>query len=445
MFNSYLPPENIDAEESVLGGILLDPEAMGRVVDLIVPEAYYLNSHQKIYQAALTLYADSQPTDLMTVTTWLCDHNLLEEIGGTNKLAQLVDRTVSAVNIDRYATLVMDKYLRRKLIAAGNEVTKFGYDTSEELEIVLEKVQNLIFNATSSKSNQYNTKPLNDWLIESFNQQEQESMGFDTGLLDLDKMVTLERGELIGIAARPSVGKTWMGVWLANYIARKYQQPVVFFSAEMSGVRLTQRFEALESRINLKQIIRRQIPHHCLEDYTQAVGKLAEIIGSTILINDTPGGSLTPVKMRSELTKVLLRARTKNNPNPQLGLVVLDYIQKLGNRAAGNRAQEIGAITGALCDIAKDFNVPVIALMQINRESEKQSNKRPSMSQIKDSGDIEQDCDTIMTLYRDELYHQDTCEQGIMEISVVKNRNGETGFAKVLFDPSCGRFNNLAP
>ncbi len=445
MFNHlhHLPPENVEAEESILGGILLDPQAIGRIVDILVPEAYYVESHRKIYTAALALHNQKQIPDLMTVTTWLCDHRLLDSVGGTPKLAQLVDRTVSAVNIDRYAALVMDKYLRRKLISASHEITELGYDTSVELETVQEKAQNLIFTATSSHSNQYETKPLNDWLVESFNQQELQQKGLDTGLLDLDKMITLERGELTGIAARPSVGKTWMGIWLASHVARKFQQPVVFFSAEMSGVRLTQRFEALESRINLKHIVRRQIPDHRLPDYTTAVGRLSETIGSTIFINDTPGGSLTPVKMRYELTKVLLRLRSSDNPNPQLGLVVLDYIQKLGNRNAGNRAQDVGAIAGALCDQAKDFNVPVVALMQINRESEKQSNKRPSMAQIKDSGDIEQDCDTIVTLYRDEVYRPDTCDQGIMEINVVKNRNGETGTCKVLFDPTCGRFKNL--
>ena len=444
MFNcNHLPPENIEAEESLLGGILLDPDALGRVIDLIAPEAYYINTHKQIYQAALALHAQGKPTDLIAVTTWLRDRKLLDSIGGTNKLAQLLHRTVSAVNVDRYAVLVMDKYLRRQIVSAGHQVTDLGYDTTQELDTVIEKAQNLIFRATSSNNNQYDTQPLNEWLIASFNQQEQNQKGFDTGLLDLDEMITLERGELTGIAARPSVGKTWAGVWFANYIARKYEQPVVFFSAEMSGVRLTQRFEALESGINLKQIVRRQIPSNRIFDYTKAVGKLSETIGSTILINDTPGGSLTPVKMRSELTKTLLRLRSKNNPHPQLGLVVLDYIQKLGNRSAGNRAQEVGAIAGALCDIAKDFNVPVVALMQINRESEKQSNKRPSMAQIKDSGDIEQDCDTIMTLYRDEVYNPDSCDQGIMEINVVKNRNGETGTCKVLFDPSCGHFKNL--
>lgn len=438
-----LPPECIEAEEAILGGILLDPDSMSRVVDLIVPEAYYVESHRKIYTAALTLYNRNQDTDLMTVSTWLADHKLLDSIGGTTKLAQLLNRTVSAANIDRYAALVMNKYLRRKLIVTGHEITELGYDSSIELEALQEKAQNLIFQATASYSSKYETLPLNEWLVESFNQQEQESVAMDTGLLDLDEMITLERGELTGIAARPSVGKTWMGIWLAYHVANERKQPVVFFSAEMSGVRLAQRFEAIESGVNLKQIVRRQIPNHLLENYVQAVTQLSEKIGTTIFINDTPGGSLTPAKMRSELTKTLLKLRSKNNPNPQLGLVVLDYIQKLGNRAAGNRAQEVGAIAGAMSDIAKDFNVPVVALMQINRESEKQSNKRPSMAQIKDSGDIEQDCDTILTLYRDEVYNPDTPDVGIMEISVVKNRNGETGTCKVLFDPTCGRFKNL--
>jgi replicative DNA helicase len=438
-----LPPESIEAEESILGGILLDPQALGRIVDQIVPEAYYLDTHRQIYQAALALYGQGKPTDLMNVMNWLSDRGKLERVGGSLKLVQLLDRTVSAVNIDRYAELVMNKYWRRKLIGAGIEISELGYDTFSELDAVQEKAQNLIFQAISSPQNQCATKPLNDWLVESFSEQDKQTHGFDTGLCDLDEMITLERGELTGIAARPSVGKTWMGIWLANHVAWKFQQPVIFFSAEMSGVRLTQRFEALESGINLKNIVRRQIPVNLIESYVQAVERLAETIGNTILINDTPGGSLTPARMRSELTKTLLKLRTKDNPNPQLGLVVLDYIQKLGNRNAGNRAQDVGAIAGALCDIAKDFNVPVVALMQINRESEKQNNKRPSMAQIKDSGDIEQDCDTIITLYRDEVYHPDTPDRGVMEITVAKNRNGETGTCKVLFEPASGQFKNL--
>ena len=381
----------------------------------------------------------------MTVSTWLNDRGLLEKVGGISKLTQLVNRTVSAVNIDRYGSLVMDKYLRRRLIAVSHQISEIGYDTSVELPIVLEMAEKILFEVTNHQTEQLTaTRSLGEWLIDSFNALEQQSnLGLSTGLIDLDKLISLQKQDLIVIAARASMGKTWMGCYLADYFARVHQQPVIFFSAEMSGILLTHRFEALESGVDLARLVKQQFNQEEVEVYVKAVETLSELIGQTLFINDTSASGLTPARIRSELRRVQMRLRTTENPNPQLGLVVLDYIQKLGNRNTGNRAQEIGAIAGACKDIAKDFNVPFVALAQINRTTELQTNKRPSMAQIKDSGDIEQDADTILLLYRDEYYNRDTPNRGIMEIIVGKNRNGPTGMCKVLFEPSTGRFKNL--
>ncbi|BAZ46965.1 replicative DNA helicase (plasmid) [Chondrocystis sp. NIES-4102] len=240
----------------------------------------------------------------------------------------------------------------------------------------------------------------------------------------------LIKQDLIIIAARASMGKTWLACHLANYIATEQQKPVVFFSAEMSLEQLTKRFLSMHTSIDSHRLMHNQIYEDEYDVLVSGLTKLAEL---PIIIDDTPASQLTPALVRS----VLRRIRSDKG---ELGLVVLDYIQKLGDRGAGNRAQAIGKYSGAFKDIAKEFNVPFVALAQINRGVESQSNKRPLMSDIKDSGDIEQDMDLGLLLYRDEYYNSDTENAGVMEIIVGKNRNGSTGTCRVDFDPSVGKF-----
>jgi replicative DNA helicase len=370
----------------------------------------------------------------MSVTTWLADHKQLEKVGGQSKLAQLVDRTVSAVNIDRYAELILDKYQRRELVAAANEVIILAEDTSTELETVLEHSEQKIFDATKYQSDRFEPESIGDCLIAAFHQLEGgETSGISTGLLDLDGLTGgLIRQDLIVIAARASMGKTWLACHLANQLACG-RMPVVFFSAEMSKSQLTKRFLAMQSLIDSQRLIQNKIYKSEWEALSRAVGSLADL---PILIDDTPAGLQNPSRMRSVLRRI-------QSEQGSLGLVVLDYIQKLGNRAAGNRAQAIGSFSGAFKDIAKEFDVPFVCLAQINRGVEGQTNKRPSMADIKDSGDIEQDMDVGLLLFREEYYNPDTPDKGIMEIAVAKNRNGPTGVCKVLFNPSVGQFRNL--
>jgi replicative DNA helicase len=427
--------QNIDAEEGVLGGILLDPSAISIVANILPPSAFFITAHQRIYQAALVLHHKNKPTDLMSVTTWLADHELLEKIGGQFKLAQLVDRTVSAVNIDRYAELILDKYQRRQLIAAANEVITLAEDTSTELETVLEHSEQKIFGATKHQSDRFEPESIGECLIAAFHQLEGgETSGISTGLLDLDGLTGgLIRQDLIVIAARASMGKTWLACHLANHLALE-GMPVVFFSAEMSKSQLTKRFLAMHSGIDSSRLIQNKIYKSEWDVLTKAVGTIAEL---PIIIDDTPATAQTPSRMRS----VLRRLQSERG---QLGLVVLDYIQKLGNRAAGNRAQVIGSFSGAFKDMAKEFDVPFVCLAQINRGVEGQTNKRPTMADIKDSGDIEQDMDLGLLLYREEYYNPDTPDKGVMEVAVAKNRNGPTGVCKVLFNPTLGQFRNIA-
>lgn len=427
-------PHHIEAEENILGGILLDPSAMSRVVDLLTPESFYIEAHGIIYRAAAELYHQDKPTDFLSLGAWLSDRKLIKKVGGQTKLVQLLDRTVSAVNIDHLASLVADKQKRRQLIAVGQDLVKLGQDPVTELESIFDQSEEKIFKLTANKHEQFKPTTIGDCLATVFqNISEGSSPAYPTGLADLDGLIGgLVKQDLIIVAARASMGKTWLACHLANQIATTLNQPVVFFSAEMSKEQLTKRLLSMHTGIDSHRLIHNQVYSDEYEALVKALGVLTEL---PIIIDDTPASALTPTKIRSVLRQI-------RHERGELGLVVLDYIQKLGDRAAGNRAQVVGKFSGAFKDIAKEFDVPFVALAQINRGVESQSNKRPGMADIKDSGDIEQDMDLGLLLYRDEYYNADSLDRGVMEIIVGKNRNGSVGTCKVRFDPSVGIFSN---
>jgi replicative DNA helicase len=429
-----LPPLNIEVEENILGGILLDSNAIIRVIDLLNPDAFYIESHRIIYQAVLDLYEQQKPTDILAVSNWLKDHKLLKKVGGEAKLVQLLERTVSAVNIDHLAHLVREKYQRRQLIATSESIAALAHDTTCQIESVLEQAEEKIFNVSTNKVDRFKPETIERCLIDVFHQLNEDSPNlYPTGLRDLDGMLGgMVKQDLIVIAARASMGKTWLGCYLANYLAITQQQPVVFFSAEMSKSQLTKRFLAMHSGIDSQRLIRNEVYE---DEYESLVTGLESLKKLPIVIDDTPASVQNPSRMRSVLRRVKLERGA-------LGLVVMDYIQKLGDRAAGNRAQVVGKFSGAFKDIAKELDVPFVALAQINRGVESQSNKRPSMADIKDSGDIEQDMDVGLLLYRDEYYDAQTDTRGVMEINVAKNRNGATGTCQVMFEPTVGRFSD---
>ncbi|HEY9725994.1 MAG TPA: replicative DNA helicase [Chroococcales cyanobacterium] len=435
-FSNSLPPQNVDAEESILGGILLDPEAMGRVADLLRPEAFYINAHKNIYKAALALHTQGKPTDLMSVTTWLYDHELLEDVGGTSKLAQLVERTVSAVNVDRYAALVMDKYLRRQLIQAGNEIVQLGYETATELETVLDQSEQKIFGLTQKRPQQGLT-PISDTLIQAFQEIETRNQdvalpGIPTEFYDLDAMTGgFQPSDLIVIAGRPSMGKTSFALAIARNIADKL--PVAVFSLEMSKEQLVQRLLASEAEIESNYLRTGRIAANQWEKLSYALGALSEL---PIYIDDTANQSV--MQMRSQVR------RLQAEQSGKLGLVLIDYLQLMEGSGSENRVQELSRITRGLKGLARELGVPVIALSQLSRGVEARTNKRPMMSDLRESGSIEQDSDLIIMLYRDEYYNENTPDRGIAEIIITKHRNGPTGVVKLLFDPQFTRFRNLA-
>ena len=433
-----LPPQNVEAEESILGGILLDPEAIGRVADLLRPETFYLSAHQEIYRAALNLHAQGSPTDLMCVTAWLQDHDQLDKVGGQGKLAQLVDRTVSAINIDQYAALIKDKFLRRQLIKGATEVMQLAYDTSKTLETVLDEAEQQIFDVTQDRVRQ-GLVATEDILASTFADLEQRSLGqvlpgLSCNFYDLDAMTQgFQRSDLIILAARPAMGKTALALQIARQICEIHNLGVAIFSLEMSKEQLVQRMLAGEAGIDSNYLRAGRINQAQWEPLSRAIGKLSQL---SIYIDDSPNPSIT--ELRSN-------ARRLQSEHPEgLGLIVLDYIQLMGGEATDGRVQEISKITRALKGLARELNVPVVALSQLSRGVESRTNKRPLMSDLRESGSIEQDADLIVLLYRDDYYDPDSAERGICELNIAKHRNGPVGTVKLLFEPKLTRFFNLA-
>lgn len=435
--SSYsLPPQNVDAEESILGGILLDPEAMGRVADRLVPESFYISSHQTIYRAAETLNLEGKPIDIMTVTVWLQDRGLLDTIGGTAKLAQLVDRTVSAVNIDRYADLVRDKYLRRQLITAGHEIVDLAFDTSQDLEIILDKSEQKIFSLTEERPQQGLT-PISKSVVQAFKdiqelQQSTELPGHHSGFYDLDAMTSgFQRSDLIILAGRPSMGKTAFGLSIAANIAKEHNLPVAIFSLEMSKEQLAQRLIASEAQIESNRLRSGRISQADMEPLLTALETLSTL---PIFIDDSSNTSV--MQMRSE-------ARRLQAEQGKLGLILLDYLQ-LMEGSSDNRVQELSRMTRSLKLLARELNVPTIVLSQLSRGVEQRNNKRPMMSDLRESGSIEQDADLVIMLYRDSYYNPDSPDRDIAEVIIAKHRNGPTGTVKLLFRPELTKFLNIA-
>ena len=427
--------QNIEAEEAVLGGILVDPEAIGRVAETLQPESFSLRSHQKIYKAALTLHSQGITPDMMTVTTWLSDQKLLEQVGGQLKIVQLLESTVSAVNIDQYGLLVSDKQTRRKLIESAHKIIELAEDTSQELETVIQKSEQQIANISQGKSQQ-DLVSIGETLIDTFQDIEDRSTGatppgVPCGFYDLDAMTGgFQRSDLIIVAGRPSMGKTALAVQFGFKIAKK-GLPVAVFSLEMSKGQLVQRLLAGEAKIESTRLRSGNIQQDEWESLTDAISKLAEL---PLHISDTMSTSVSEMKAKAK--------KLKAENGGKLGLILIDYIQ-LMEGSTDNRAQDLSKITRALKEMARDLNVPVVALSQLNRSVESRTNKRPMLSDLKESGSIEQDADLVMMIYRDNYYNPNSSEGDVAEVILAKHRNGPTGTVKLLFDPQFTQFKNL--
>ncbi len=432
-----LPPQNIEAEEIILGSVLFDPNAMGKIIDILPLEAFYVNAHRQIYEAARNLYFQGQPIDLMTVNTWLNDHGLLDKIGGTPKIVSLLDRTISSANIERYVPLITEKYIRRLLISKAQEIQELGYDTTKDLDSVLDEAEQKIFSLTQARI-QEGLIPISKTLIETFteiqNFQDKVALpGISTEFYDLDAMTGgLQRSDLIIIAGRPSMGKTSFALNIASNIAHKHDLAVAIFSLEMSRDQLVMRLLSSEARLESSRLKSGRITEQEMEPLMAAMSVLSEL---PIYIDDT--GSLTVMQMRSEVRR--LQAEKKG----KLGLILLDYLQLMQGSTSDNRVQELSRITRSLKGLAREVNAPIIALSQLSRAVEQRTNKRPMLSDLRESGAIEQDADLVMMLYRDEYYHPDSVDQGVAEVIIAKHRNGPTGQVKLLFRPELTQFLNM--
>ncbi|MBW4642605.1 MAG: replicative DNA helicase [Goleter apudmare HA4340-LM2] len=438
--SNRLPPQSIEAEEAILGGIMLDSEAMSRISDRLIADAFYIAAHKDIYQAAYRLYTQGRPTDLLCLTNWLADNGKLFSIGGRNKLATLIDRTVSAINIDALADLVMEKYQRRQLIKAGSEIVHLGFQTETDLPIVLDKAEQKVYRITSERS-AADLVHICDSLADAFTEIEARHAGnaspaLSTGFYDLDSLLGggFRRRRLYVLAARPGVGKSALAGNIALNVAQLSRLPVAIFSLEMSEDEYVQRFLSSESGIENSFLKTGRVSNNQWEPLSQAISCLSDL---PIFINDHSCPTLTEI--RSQVRRVSSRSGG-------VGLVVVDYLQLMAEATDFrlNMAQRVGEISRGLKKLAKDLDVPVLALSQLNREVEHRHDKRPVLSDLKDSGSVEQDSDVVIMLYRDEIHNPDTPDRGISEFIVRKQRNGPTGTVKLLFDHQFTKFKNLS-
>ncbi|BAZ50287.1 replicative DNA helicase DnaB [Nostoc sp. NIES-4103] len=435
-----LPPQSIEAEEAILGGIMLDPNAMSRISDRLVVDAFYINAHKDIYQAAQRLYSQGLPTDLLCITNWLFNNGLLFRVGGRSKLATLVDRTVSAVNIDALADLVMEKYQRRQLILAGTEIIKLGYAIETELPIVLDQAEQKVY-GIASQHNAADLIHISDSLADAFTEIEARHAGtaspaVSTGFYDLDSLLGggFRKGRLYVLAARPSVGKSALAGNLALNVAQTSRLPVCIFSLEMSTDEYVQRFLSSESGIENNFLETGRVSNSQWQPLSQAIASVSEL---PIFINDNSCPSLTEI--RSQVRRV-------SSHYGGVGLVVVDYLQLMaeGADSRANMTERVGEISRGLKKLAKDLNVPVLALSQLSREVEHRNDKRPILSDLRSSGAVEQDSDVVIMLYREEMHNSDTPDRGIAELIIRKQRNGPTGTVKLLFDHQFTKFKNLS-
>ena len=434
MQTEKITPVQLDCEEAILGSLLLDPDRIYDLIHRLPEEAFYHSAHRKIYAAAVSLTKKDRMCDFINVSDWLNSREELDDVGGTARLAQLMNRTVSATNLDRYCNLVLEKYTRRRMIDSGNSIADLGYDQTIELDKALEKAEETLFKIIPTEYDDFEPEAAAITMHEAFNDMDSAvSKGISTQILDLDRKIGgLKNKNLYIVAARASMGKTWFACNIAKAVAEQ-GKTVVFFSAEMSKKEISTRLLAMKSGVNSNKFTNGESTE---EDKNAVAAILKEMTELPVILDDSPARLLSPSVMRSKLRKIALK---RSKPD----LIILDYIQKLGSRSAVNRAQVVGEIAGELKDLAKEFDVPVLCLAQINRGVEQRQDKHPMMSDLKDSGDIEQDADVIITLYRDEYYHPDSLDRGLMEINVAKNRNGEVGVCKCLFDPALGTLKNL--
>jgi replicative DNA helicase len=438
-----VPPHSLQAEQAVLGGLMLDNSAWDTVADTVSEEDFYRRDHRLIFRAIAQLAEKNNPLDAVTLSEWLEQNRLLDDVGGLTALGRLAQNTPSAANIKAYAEIVRENSVMRQLIEVGNRIASSGFmPEGRDSGALLDHAEKLVFEiAEQGKRGKRGFTNIRTLLatavdrIDMLSQQEDHITGVSTGFADLDNMTAgLQPADLIIVAGRPSMGKTTLAVNFAENAAIKNQVPVGIFSMEMPGEHLALRMMSSLGHIDQHKIRTGKLDD---DDWPRLTSAVSLLDSAPIFIDDTP--ALTPVELRA-------RARRLKREH-DLGLIVIDYLQLMQGSGASreNRATEISEISRNLKALAKELNVPVIALSQLNRSLEQRTDRRPVMSDLRESGAIEQDADVIIFIYRDEVYHEDSPHKGLAEIIIGKQRNGPIGKVTLTFRGQFTRFENHAP
>ncbi len=419
-----LPPHSLQAEQAVLGGLMLDNKAWDTIADEVSEEDFYRRDHRLIFRAIAQLAEQGSPLDAVTLSEWLDQHALLDDVGGLSALGLLAQNTPSAANIKAYAAIVRENSVMRQLIDVGNQIANSAYETEgRDSSALLDNAEKLVFDiAEQGKRGKRGFRNIRGLLaaavdrIDMLFQQDDAITGVSTGFADLDNMTAgLQPADLIIVAGRPSMGKTTLAVNFAENAAIKNQVPVAIFSMEMPGEHLALRMMSSLGHIDQHKIRTGKLDD---DDWPRLTSAVSLLDSAPIFIDDTP--ALTPIELRA-------RARRLKREH-DLGLIVIDYLQLMQvSNTRENRATEISEISRNLKALAKELEVPVIALSQLNRSLESRTDRRPVMSDLRESGAIEQDADVIMFIYRDEVYNEESPQKGLAEIIIGKQRNGPIG------------------
>ena len=433
-----VPPNNIEAEEALLGSLLIDTDAIFDVAAFLRAEAFYLEKNRWVYQAVLDLNSDHKPVDLITLSDELRHREQLDELGGEAYLIGLINLVPTSVNARSYGRIVEAAALRRRMIKAASTIANLAYEEDEDITVVIDRAEQSLFSVSEERltrdlvpvreiSSSYLAR------IEELHARGDDVIGVPTSFNDLDRLLGgLNKSDLIIIAARPGMGKTALQLAIGQAAARRFDKRVAMFSLEMSGEQLVQRMIAAETRIDSQRLRRGDLQESEWPIFYEAVGRLSM---TQIFIDDTP--SITPMQLRTKCRRLYAEHG--------IDLIMVDYLQLMQvERMTNNRVQEISEISRALKGLARELDVPVVANSQLSRAVEQRQDKRPQLSDLRDSGSIEQDADVVMFIYRDEYYNPDTSERpNIAEINIAKHRNGPTAVVDLYWHGQLATFRNL--
>lgn len=432
-----LLPQAVEAEEAVLGAILVNPTSLGRIVETLKPESFYKPAHKVIYAAVLDLFRKNEPIDIVTVSEHLRNKEELDLAGGRSYINDLALNVVTTANVEFYAKIIQEKEIKRALINAGSEIVSMSYD-NDDTDAVLDNAQKLIFNIAAQKDTS-DLVGIQDLVVASYEQIEQrfnnkdDLVGVTTGFYDLDAITSgLQKSDLIILAARPSMGKTAFALNLAQNVAMKGKKGVAIFSLEMPKQQLVKRMLCSEAEVDASRVTSGNLQPKDWEKLVEAMTRLSD---ARIYIDDTSG--VTSIDIKAKCRRLMMEEK-------ELGLIVIDYLQLMeGGGNPNDRNQQISAISRSLKGLARELDVPIIALSQLSRGVESRPDKRPMMSDLRDSGAIEQDADIVMFIYRDEYYNRDDVNnKGKAEVILAKHRNGAVGTIELLFQSSITKFKN---